>query len=260
MLPQLGVSGGIPDPRKLRNASVRIAVPQLYVACTASGASVDGRMWRNMTRGSVQPVATAASTKGHSRMDRTSDRTTRLTRGVCVTTAAAMTLPTLAPEKITRAIAEQHGRDRHQRVHDPHDRDVQAPDGARQEPDDEPEQRGDGRHRDTDHEGDPPAVERAAEQIPADGVAAEEVSGSRRLELELRVQRDGIGRREQRRARRSRSTGGQERRRPPPSRHDAEGCSAAGESVVIARLPPRAARISTGFSDPARCRRGRPAG
>src|SRR4029077_9624027 len=44
MLPQLGISGGTPAPRKLRPASISMAEAQTYVACTISGASVLGKM------------------------------------------------------------------------------------------------------------------------------------------------------------------------------------------------------------------------
>jgi hypothetical protein len=37
-LPQLGEGGGIPSPRKLRDASVKIAPPRLVVATTINGA------------------------------------------------------------------------------------------------------------------------------------------------------------------------------------------------------------------------------
>ncbi len=62
MLPQVGVSGGIPTPRNDRIASTRIAEATMYVACTISGGSVFGRMWR-ITSGSVGvPTEIAAST------------------------------------------------------------------------------------------------------------------------------------------------------------------------------------------------------
>ena len=47
MLPQLGVCGGMPTPRKLSTASVRMAEAAMKVACTISGANRLGRMWRN---------------------------------------------------------------------------------------------------------------------------------------------------------------------------------------------------------------------
>src|SRR5215510_10512053 len=46
MLPQLGISGGTPAPRKDRPASTSMAEAHTYVACTISGASVLGRMCR----------------------------------------------------------------------------------------------------------------------------------------------------------------------------------------------------------------------
>ena len=61
MLPQLGVCGGMPTPRKLSTASVRMAEAAMKVACTISGANRLGRMWRNRMAGTRVPDATAAS-------------------------------------------------------------------------------------------------------------------------------------------------------------------------------------------------------
>src|SRR4029077_16002446 len=44
MLPQVGISGGVPAPRKESAASIRIAEAQMYVACTIRGAIVWGSM------------------------------------------------------------------------------------------------------------------------------------------------------------------------------------------------------------------------
>src|SRR5580658_4271738 len=62
MLPQLGMIGGVPAPRKDNVASVIIAEAQMNVACTISGASVLGRMCFQMITGSRVPDAIAAST------------------------------------------------------------------------------------------------------------------------------------------------------------------------------------------------------
>ena len=43
MLPHVGVSGGMPSPRKLKIASSKIAEPQMNVPWTISGASVLGK-------------------------------------------------------------------------------------------------------------------------------------------------------------------------------------------------------------------------
>ena len=42
MLPQLGVSGGVPTPRKLKEASRITASAQMKVPCTIRGASTLG--------------------------------------------------------------------------------------------------------------------------------------------------------------------------------------------------------------------------
>ena len=62
MLPQVGVSGGMPMPRKDRIASIRIAEAQMKVPCTISGATVLGSTWRTSSVGVGVPTVMAAST------------------------------------------------------------------------------------------------------------------------------------------------------------------------------------------------------
>ena len=62
MLPQLGILGGVPAPMNERIASVIIAEPHTYVACTSNGATMLGRICRTRINGSVVPAAIAAST------------------------------------------------------------------------------------------------------------------------------------------------------------------------------------------------------
>ncbi len=62
MLPQVGVSGGMPMPRKDRIASIRMAEPQMKVPCTISGAMVLGSTWRTSSVGVGVPTVMAAST------------------------------------------------------------------------------------------------------------------------------------------------------------------------------------------------------
>ncbi len=62
MLPQLGISGGMPMPRKDRIASTRIAAAAMKVPCTISGATVLGRMWRNIRVQVGVPTEMAPST------------------------------------------------------------------------------------------------------------------------------------------------------------------------------------------------------
>ena len=62
MLPQLGMIGGVPAPRKDNVASPIMAEAQMKVACTISGASVLGRMCFQMMTGMRVPEAMAAST------------------------------------------------------------------------------------------------------------------------------------------------------------------------------------------------------
>ena len=62
MLPQVGVSGGMPTPRNDRIASIRMAEAAMKVPCTISGATVLGRTWRTSSSGVGVPTAMAAST------------------------------------------------------------------------------------------------------------------------------------------------------------------------------------------------------
>src|SRR5580698_11427208 len=105
MLPQLGMIGGVPAPMNDRIASVIIADAQMNVAFTISGASVLGRMWRQMITGSRVPDAIAASTYGCSRRLSTMPRTRRDTRGNSATVIAMTTLCTDARVSAISAIA-----------------------------------------------------------------------------------------------------------------------------------------------------------
>src|SRR4030095_15249013 len=60
MLPQLGVGGGMPSPRKDRLASVRMAVAMYRVPTTTSAYRALGNTWRAITRSCPLPRARAA--------------------------------------------------------------------------------------------------------------------------------------------------------------------------------------------------------
>ena len=62
MLPHEGMIGGTPAPIKDKIDSVIIAEAQMYVACTVKGASVLGKIWRQISIGVRQPQEIAAST------------------------------------------------------------------------------------------------------------------------------------------------------------------------------------------------------
>src|SRR6185312_14931068 len=98
ILPQVGVSGLMPAPRKDRIASVRIADAQKFVPCTINGATVFGNRCRHMILGSAEPTEIAASTYGSSRADSTTERTSRATRGISGMVIAISTVMTLAPD------------------------------------------------------------------------------------------------------------------------------------------------------------------
>ena len=62
MLPQLGVDAGMPTPRNESDASISTADAATKVACTISGATVLGRMWRNIRVQVGVPTEMAPST------------------------------------------------------------------------------------------------------------------------------------------------------------------------------------------------------
>ena len=77
MAPQEGVGGGIPAPRKLREASTMITQPTWSVASTTSGLTMLGKMWRWRMRNDEQPATRARATNSRSFQVRTSPRTSR---------------------------------------------------------------------------------------------------------------------------------------------------------------------------------------
>jgi len=79
MLPQDGVGGCTPRPRKLRDDSMSIAPPTPSTAETKTGAIALGRMCLKIIRVSRAPTALEAITKSRSLSVRNSARTRRLT-------------------------------------------------------------------------------------------------------------------------------------------------------------------------------------
>jgi hypothetical protein len=79
MFPHDGVGGWTPMPRNDSADSVGIAPATPSVAATRIGASVFGRMWRNMIRPVPAPWARAAAMKSRSFSDSVSARTRRAT-------------------------------------------------------------------------------------------------------------------------------------------------------------------------------------
>src|SRR5207244_978900 len=77
ILPQDGVVGGTPMPRKESAASNRMLFGMIRVVNTSTGAKTFGSTSRVMIRRSLAPAARAASTNSFSRRRRTSPRTNR---------------------------------------------------------------------------------------------------------------------------------------------------------------------------------------
>ena len=64
MLPQDGLGGCVPMPRKERVASTRIELADHRVISTTMGAAMFGTMWRKMISGVETPEATAGAAQG----------------------------------------------------------------------------------------------------------------------------------------------------------------------------------------------------
>src|SRR5918992_816598 len=105
MRPQEGAGGGTPRPRKLREASARMAPLKPADAMTIYGAVTLGRMCCSMMRQLAQPMACAASTYRLSLTESTAERMTRLVSGMRGMAMAMMTLSSDGPSIVTMAIA-----------------------------------------------------------------------------------------------------------------------------------------------------------
>jgi len=105
MLPQLGAGGCCPSPRNDRLASAITAAAMASVACTMSGATMFGRMWRSAMRRCGLPSARAASTYSSVFAASTWARVRRTNTGVAETPIAIMALERLGPRKAARAMA-----------------------------------------------------------------------------------------------------------------------------------------------------------
>src|SRR5512137_883812 len=77
ILPQVGVGGWTPNPKKLSVDSVRIADPTRSVAETMMGLAAFGKMCRHMIRKLRVPLIRAASTNSFALSDKNCPRTNR---------------------------------------------------------------------------------------------------------------------------------------------------------------------------------------
>ena len=105
IFPQLGFSGGIPNPRKLKDASVNIANAKTYVACTKTGAIVLGAKCTNNILQVGVPKALAASIYICSRSVNTVALTILTILGVSTNVITPITFHILEPNIATRAKA-----------------------------------------------------------------------------------------------------------------------------------------------------------
>src|SRR5215831_5698583 len=77
IMPQVGVGGGMPAPRKLSEASAMMTTPMFSVTRTMKVLSTLGRMWVSMMRSAEQPRTLASATKSRCLSVSTSPRMTR---------------------------------------------------------------------------------------------------------------------------------------------------------------------------------------
>src|ERR1700733_1264716 len=105
MLPQLGVGGWMPRPRKDRVDSKTMALGMYSVAMTRTGASRFGRMSRNMIRNGPAPSDLAASMYSFSLMDRVWPRTIRAMPAQEKKVTMTMMIVRLGPNTAASAIA-----------------------------------------------------------------------------------------------------------------------------------------------------------
>src|SRR5687767_4043690 len=103
MLPHDGKGEGTPRPRKLKEASARIADPSSVAPMMMIGAMTFGRMCLNMIRKLLLPMALDASTYTLFLSASTAPRTTRLLRGIKATPIAMATLTVDGPNAVRMA-------------------------------------------------------------------------------------------------------------------------------------------------------------
>src|SRR5687767_6152701 len=97
MLPQLGVGGWMPKPRKLSPDSMRMAQATPIVALTMTGPAELGAIWWVTMRASDAPYERAAVTNSSSFNERNVARTSRATliQDVAPITSAMLATPPL---------------------------------------------------------------------------------------------------------------------------------------------------------------------
>src|ERR1017187_319108 len=107
MEPQLAAGGGTPSPRKLSVASASTAPAIPMAACTISGWTMLGRMWRHSMRRSDAASARAASTNSRSFTAITCARTSRAYPTQPEMESARMRLKIPGPRNATNAMASR---------------------------------------------------------------------------------------------------------------------------------------------------------
>src|SRR5881397_3937690 len=103
--PHDGVGSAVPSPRKLNEASTRMAFPNWAVSMIRYGAMTLGMIWRRITFRCELPRARAPSTYIFSLMLMALERTMRAVRGMMGMAMARITLGTERPRTVTIASA-----------------------------------------------------------------------------------------------------------------------------------------------------------
>src|SRR5262245_20199685 len=107
MLPQLGLGGGSPRPRKLRPASARMTPAIPTVAWTMTGPAMLGRRWRTRMRSELAPAARAESTNSSSRERRIWARDSLAYPTHPMRHSASTRFPSPGPRTATREMARR---------------------------------------------------------------------------------------------------------------------------------------------------------
>ena len=103
--PHEGLGGCVESPRKLRPASIRMALPSEADIRIRIGATTFGSTWRNTTRCGVAPSVRAASMYTFCLTASTAPRTTRDWNGMMMIAIASSALVVLVPSTATSDIA-----------------------------------------------------------------------------------------------------------------------------------------------------------
>jgi hypothetical protein len=167
--PQEGVGGGIPAPRKLRDASTMMTNPMCSVSNTMKVLRTFGRICTVMMRRCEQPRTCARAIKSRDLMANTSPRTTRAKRAHKISATAMTTVRKPAPEVIASKSANEDRRKRQSGVNRAHQQPIQsAADVSGENADDQSDPSPGQERNGGDGQADPCPMEETGEQIASE--------------------------------------------------------------------------------------------